>query len=162
MTPNFAAFLTMLAHSEGVDRALDPYRVCYGYHHTIVDLSFHPAEPREPNGAIEWPGEPITSGIYAGEHSTAAGRYQLILKTFLTLKAQMRLTNFTVGAQDACAIALIRQHGAFQDVYLGAIRSAIAKCHNEWASLPGGSSGEPEHPIEFLLDRYTAAGGMIA
>lgn len=168
MTPNFAAFLAMLSHSEGSDRLADSYRACFTFRHTIIDLTYHPAEPRPPDGAIEWigadghAGELITSGLYAGEHSTAAGRYQLILKTFLKCKAILRLNDFGAASQNDCAILLIRQHGAFDDVNAGAIPSAIAKCHNEWASLPGGTSGEPEHPTEFLIERYKAAGGVLA
>jgi len=95
MTPNLAAFFAMLAHSEGTDRAPDPYRVCYAFRHTIVDLGFHPAEPRPPHGAVEWPGESISNlgAQYAGEVSTAAGRYQMRLRTYLDCKRQLNLTS---------------------------------------------------------------------
>ena len=64
MIPNVSAFLTMVAHSEGVDqvrdpggaRLVDPYRVCFGKRHIIQDLRWHPHEER-PDGTREWRGE---------------------------------------------------------------------------------------------------------
>ena len=50
---NVAAFLSMIASSEGTDRAADPYRVCFGYKHTIADLGDHPAITGE------WKGEGV-------------------------------------------------------------------------------------------------------
>jgi len=164
VTPNIAAFLAMLSHSEGTDRAADSYRVCYGFKHTIIDLSFHPAEPRPPNGAVEWPGEPIgdLGPQYAGEHSSAAGRYQMRLKTFLDCKAQLKLTGFDAAAQNDCGILLIKQMGAFNDVCAGNVNDAIYKCRNEWASLPGGMSNQPERTALYLTNFYTASGGTLS
>jgi lysozyme len=163
MTPNTAAFLSMLAHSEGTDRAADPYRVCYGFKHTIIDLNFHPAEHRPPDGAVEWKGEPLDDlgALYVGMHSSAAGRYQMRLRTFLDCKASLKLTRFDATAQDACAVLLLQQLGAFMDVFNGRINDAIFKCRNEWASLPGGSSHQPERTSLYLTNFYSASGGVL-
>lgn len=167
MTPNFAAFLAMLSHSEGTDRAASPYRCCYKFIHVIGDLRYHPAEHRPPAGLQEWKGESLKdldklNPKYDNEVSTAAGRYQIILRTWLDCKEQLRLNDFTAASQNDAAILLVRRCGAFDDVNAGAIASAIAKCRNEWASLPGGTSNQPERTLAYLTDRFTAAGGVLA
>ena len=164
MTPNFAAFLAMLSHSEGTDRALDSYRCCYAFIHVIADLNFHPAEHRPPTGLQEWKGESIAKlgKQYAGEVSTAAGRYQITVHTWLACKAALRLTAFDAASQNDACVLLIKQKGAFNDVGNGNIAAAIIKCNAVWASLPGGSSHQPERTMAYLTARYTAAGGELA
>lgn len=164
MTPNLAAFLAMLSHSEGTDRQADPYRCCYGFLHVIKDLNYHPAEHRPPNDLQEWKGESIADlgARYAGEVSTAAGRYQINLPTWHDSKAVLMLNDFGAAAQNDVAIRLIRMVGALDDIRLGNIAIAINKCRNKWASLPGGSSHQPERTVAYLTARYTAAGGMLA
>jgi len=150
MTANQLAFLAMISHSEGTDRSNDPYRVCYGYQHTILDLAYHPAERRPPNNLQEWHGEPIDDlgPEYAGEVSTAAGRSQMRLKTWLGCKAALNLSGFF---PDALAL-----------VNAGLIQEAIIACKNEWASLPGGTAHQPQHTFAYLIDFYTQAGGVAA
>ena len=164
MTPNFIAFLAMLAHSEGTDRAADPYRVCYGFKHTTIDLAFHPAEPRPPDGAIEWRGEPLDSlgALYLHKHSTAAGRYQINLPTYLDNKRELTLGGFDGAAQNDMAINLIRKCGALNDIVTGNILSAIGECHGRWASLPGGAANQPHRTPQYLTDFYSASGGVMA
>jgi muramidase (phage lysozyme) len=164
MTQNQLAFLAMISHSEGTDRASDPYRVCYRYKHTILDLSYHPAEHRPPLGAQEWRGEPIDDlgAQYAGEVSTAAGRYQIRLKTWLGCKATLNLAGFTPDAQNDAGIQLIKQRGALALVNANQVHEAIICCKDEWASLPGGHSNQPEHTFAYLIDFYTQAGGLVA
>jgi muramidase (phage lysozyme) len=164
VTPNIAAFLATLSHSEGTDRAADPYRCCYGFKHTIIDLSFHPTEPRPPNGAVEWKGEPLDNlgAQYAGMHSSAAGRYQITVHTWLACKEALSLTAFDAAAQNDACVLLIKQKGAFTDVCNGNINDAIFKCRGEWASLPGGTSNQPERSALYLTNFYTASGGMLS
>jgi muramidase (phage lysozyme) len=163
VTPNIAAFLAMLAHSEGTDRAADPYRVCYGFKHTISDLAFHPAEPRLPDWAVEWPGESIAKlgPQYFGEVSTAAGRYQINLPTYLDNKRELTLSGFDGAAQNDMAINILRRVGALADIVAGSIPGAIQKCRNKWASLPGGNSNQPEHDLAYLTGFYMMAGGSL-
>lgn len=166
MTPNISAFLTMTAHSEGCDLKPDPYRVCFSYVHTIVDLSYHPAEKR-PDGSVEWHGEPLSdqlcslAGLGPGCISTAAGKYQITHPTWAGLKALLKLSNFGPGAQDDCAVQLIKQRGALELVNAGRIADAIALCHPLWASFPGSTAGQPQKPITDLLACFAAAGGAI-
>jgi len=157
MLANVAAFLAMISHSEGTDRAPDPYRVCYGYKHTIVSLADHPAVTGE------WKGEPLDDlgPAYVGMRSTAAGRYQLIKPTWLTLKAKLYLSDFTGPSQDAAALELLREKGAYDLVKGGQVADAITLCHGIWASLPGSTSGQPQRTFAQLLEAYGAAGGVL-
>ena len=158
MTPNVQAFLSMISHSEGTDRAPDPYRVCYGYKHTIADLSDHPTVTGE------WKGESLASlgPMYATSISTAAGRYQLIRPTWQQCQAILRLPDFTAPSQDDAAIFLIKEKGALELVNSGRVADAIDKCHGIWASLPGSTSGQPQRKLADLIQAYGDAGGAFA
>lgn len=156
--PNAIAFLDMLAHAEGTDRADDEYRVCYAYRYTIKSLSDHPAITGE------WQGESIANlgPQYAGKVSTAAGRYQIIRKTWSGCKQALGLADFSPASQDMAALYLIKSRGALDAVIAGDVEAAIFKCRSEWASLPGGGSGQPQRKLAELLDAYTQNGGKLA
>lgn len=161
---NMAAFLSMLAMAEGTNRGGDPYRVCYGYVHTVRDLAQHPATGREP----EWRGEYLPNhmcaavGMSPGCVSTAAGRYQIIRPTWLKCQAALNLPDFTAASQDAAAVYLIKKRGALDDVQNGNIEAAIQKCSKEWASLPGANYGQPERKMSALVEGFTNNGGVLA
>lgn len=157
-TDNMRAFLALLGYSEGTDSQPDPYRVCYGYRHTIADLSDHPAVTGE------WRGEPLDGlgPAYVGKVSTAAGRYQLIRPTWLACKRALGLPDFSAASQDAAAVYLIRQRGAASLIEQGRIPDAINRLGAEWASLPSSSSGQPQRRLYALLDAFTEAGGSLA
>lgn len=155
MTPNTAAFLTLISHSEGTDLVPDPYRCCYGYSHTLISLSDHPAITGE------WMGEDISKlgPQYLGKVSTAAGRYQINRPTWETCKAALRLRDFTPPSQDDAALQLIKEAGALGLVNAGMIGDAITKCSGIWASLPGSVAGQPTKTFAQLLQTYSGAGG---
>lgn len=156
---NVGAFLAMIAAAEGTDRAADPYRVCYGYRHTIADLAQHPAE------SGEWRGEPLDNlgPAYAGKVSTAAGRYQIIRPTWQAARRALALRDFGPDSQDAAAVWLIdRKPGALDAVKAGDLATAVQLCASTWASLPGANYGQPERRLAWLADRFTQAGGMLA
>jgi muramidase (phage lysozyme) len=87
---NLSAFLNTISHNEGTDRAPDPYRVCFGFKHTIADLWDHPA------ATGEWKGEPLDflGPTYAGLISTAAGKYQITKHMWEALQAALNLADF--------------------------------------------------------------------
>jgi muramidase (phage lysozyme) len=130
---NLSAFLDMISHSEGTDRAPDPYRVVFGFKHTIQDLSDHPANTGE------WKGEPLDflGPDYVGMISTAAGKYQITRHTWQSLKVALNLLDFGPASQDAAATLLIKQRRALDAVESGRIAGAIELCNGVWASLPG-------------------------
>lgn len=165
---NITAFLSMIAVSEGVENrkdasgnAIDPYRICYAYHHVTQDLTYHPAE-FHPDGTREWMGERITQGKYAGELSTAAGRYQITHGTWTLIKQTLSLPDFTGAPQDDGAIYLIEKQGARQLIESGQLEDAIRLLHPIWASLPGSDAGQPITPPAILMAAYLKAGGGLA
>lgn len=159
---NVRAFLSMIAAAEGTNRGADPYRVCYGYKHTIKSLSDHPAVTGE------WRGERLPDAVCSeagygpGCVSTAAGRYQLIRPTWLACKRALGLASFSPDSQDAAAVYLIRQRGALDAVKAGRIAEAVQLCRREWASLPGAGYGQPERRLSALLESFVVSGGVLA
>ncbi len=158
MTPNLSAFLATISHSEGTDRVAEPYRCCFGFKHTIFDLSDHPAVTGE------WMGEPLDflGAGYKGLHSSAAGRYQITKSTWLACQAVLKLRDFGNTAQDDAAILLIKDHHALDLVFAGRVGEAITACNRIWASLPGGKSGQPQKRFAELINAYGNAGGAFA
>lgn len=155
---NRNAFLGTISHSEGTDRAPDPYRVCFAFKHTIADLSDHPAITGE------WHGEPLDflGPAYDGLISTAAGRYQITKHTWEALKGALGLPDFGPASQDAAALLLIEQKGALDMVDEGRVVDAVNACKSIWASLPGSTSGQPQKTMADLVKTYTDAGGAFA
>jgi muramidase (phage lysozyme) len=159
---NERAFLNLIEWAEGTDRAEDPYRVCYGYKHTIKSFHDHPAITGE------WMGEKLpdemcrNAGLNPGCVSTAAGAYQLIRPTWKGIKNRLRLPNFEPDSQDRAALYLITNRGALEDVHAGRIQTAVTKCAPEWASLPGNFAKQPQRKQEELLAVFEKAGGVLA
>ena len=88
----------------------------------------------------------LPSGLY----STAAGAYQFLaisktpngytkMNTWDRLKAKLSLPDFSPASQDAAAIDLLKERGAYYDVLNGNFDSAIEKAGKEWQSIPGSS-----------------------
>lgn len=155
---NLSAFLDTISHSEGTDKAPNPYAVVFGFKHTIKDFSDHPAVTGE------WHGAPIDflGPAYKGMISTAAGKYQITKHTWQALQGALNLPDFSPQSQDAAATLLIKQKGALDAVNGGRVADAIALCHGVWASLPGSTSGQPQASLASLVQFYTGNGGAFA
>lgn len=95
-------------------------------------------------------------------HSTAAGAYQIIWRTWRGVKRAMDLPDFSPHSQDLAAICLINWRGAIDDVSTGNIAIAIDKCRMEWASLPGSPYGQRTETLDKVLAEYQSYGGMLA
>jgi len=158
ISPNVAAFLAMLRASEGTADAANPYAVCYGKTFVIADFSDHPAV------LGNWKGESLANlgPAYVGEVSTAAGAYQIIKPTWISLKARLNLPDFSPASQDAAAIELIRENNALDLITAGQLATAILRCRAIWASLPGGAAGQPHQTFAQLMTAYSGAGGSFA
>lgn len=159
---NELAFLSMLRFAEGTDQQADPYRVCYGYEHTIEQLNDHPSITGE------WLGKRLpermckAAGISSGRcYSTAAGAYQIIKPTWQRLKQSLNLPDFSGSSQDAAALELIREAGALSHIHNGEIYQAIERCAPIWASLPGNTYQQGGKSHEALLRSYIQAGGFV-
>lgn len=165
---NERAFLALIEYAEGTGRnphtgqAIDPYRTCYGYKHTIQSFADHPAVTKEWWGEVLPPNLCRNVGLSPGCRSTAAGRHQLIRPTWLEAKAKLRLKDFSPDNQDRAALYLIEQVGALEDIHAGRLTEAVAKCSAKWASLPGSKAGQPERRLGGLLVAFKSAGGTVA
>lgn len=146
---NMAAFLDMLAFSEGTDNGKQPTRD-HGYD-VIVGGGLFVSYADHPRILVDLP--------RLGIKSTAAGRYQLLARWFDPYKRLLGLRDFSPAAQDAIAVQQIRERGAFADIQAGRLRTAITKCRKIWASLPGAGYGQHEHAFEELRAQYLLHGG---
>lgn len=161
MDDNLRAFLKVIQHAEGTDRSRDPYRVTFGYEHTIQDLSDHPAITGE------WTGKRLPDsycravGLAPGCVSTAAGAYQFIKPTWENLKRYLDLPDFTAASQDEAATQLLRDSGSIDDILYGNFEEAIRKNNRIWASLPGSPYGQPTRTMNDLKTKYLEYGGKL-
>lgn len=146
--PNIAAFLDMIAYSEGTaGHGDDGYNIVVGYE-TFNSYEDHPRK--------------IVRLPKLGVSSTAAGRYQLLARYFTAYKNQLDLDDFSPEAQDAIAIQQIKECKAIKDIEAGRLSVAIAKCKRIWASLPGSGYDQPERSFKDVKMAYLNAGGAIA
>ena len=159
---NLAAALDVIKMAEGTDRGADPYRVCFGYAHTIADMSEHPAITGEWRGATLSDAMCINAGFSPGCKSTAAGAFQLIKPTWVRCRDALGLPDFSPASQDAAAIYLIQQRGALQDVYAGRVQAWVNKCRAEWASLPGNYAKQGQRSMATLVAWFAQRGGITA
>lgn len=159
---NVVAMLAALKQAEGTASAADPYRVCYSYRHTIKSFADHPTVTGE------WAGEKLPDAMCAGAGfgpgcvSTAAGAFQIIKPTWLRLKEKLNLSDFSPANQDAAAVQLLRECGAYQKLTQGDFAGAVAAARKTWASLPGSNVGQPTKSLSWLTARFTEAGGVLA
>lgn len=149
---NVRAFLRMLRLGEG---SRDDPRIAgdEGYNKLVgggefTDFSHHPA-------VLVWlPTLKV--------HSTAAGAYQILRRTWDALVRQYHFPDFSPACQDEAAVALIAGRKALADVIAGRLAVAIHKCRREWASLPGAPYGQRTERYQALEAEYLKHGGTIA
>ncbi|WAR43628.1 glycoside hydrolase family 24 protein [Methylomonas rapida] len=150
MNANRKAFLDMIAHSEGTSTCKatrhNGYDVIVGGT-VFTDFSDHPRKLVQLNTRLK---------------STAAGRYQLLMRYWDVYKKQLKLPDFSPASQDAVAIQQIREQKALADVDAGRFEVAVAKCANIWASFPGAGYGQHENTLAALQKAYVEAGGVVA
>lgn len=160
---NVAAFLDVLKRCEGTANADDPYRVCYAYRHTIQSFTDHPALTGE------WRGEPLTAqqcagaGFGPGCVSTAAGAFQITRPTWKRVREKLGLPDFGPQSQQAAAVQLLRECGAYSALMAGDLAGAVNRARRTWASLPGANyAGQGMRSMEQVAGWYGAAGGGTA
>lgn len=151
---NVSAFLTMIAACEGVPLDGSGYSVLFGWPlpgRTFTSFADHPRTLfafKQTDGTVAY--------------SSAAGRYQIIAKTYDYLCKKLGLTGFNPAVQDAMAMELIAEDGAMADVKAGRVQVAIDKTAKTWASLPASHYPQPRRTLAFALHAYCAAGGILA
>lgn len=159
LSPNLAAYLDMLAFSEGT--ATHPLTKNAGYDVIVTGMD------GKPEIFTDYRDHPFANGRPAkvfnrqGERSTAAGRYQQLFRFWPHYQTQLALPDFSPASQDKLAIQLITERRALADVERGSIERAITKCCAIWASLPGAGYGQHEHDLDRLLTVYQQAGGRL-
>ena len=159
---NARAFLQAIKQAEGTANQPDPYRVCFGYRHTVRSLAEHPAV------SGEWGGEKLpdsqckAAGFAPGCVSTAAGAYQFIRPTWQSLKTALNLPDFGPASQDAAALELLRRSGALGHIRVGNLAAALNAARKTWASLPGAGYEQPERSFAYIQTAYLNAGGALA
>lgn len=67
--------------------------------------------------------------------STAAGRYQITQSTYNDLSKKMGVNDFSKSTQDAMAIQLLKDRGAYEDVLSGDFETAKNKLKGTWESF---------------------------
>lgn len=131
---NVRKFLMLITFTEGTDRDKTPYNELFGFTN-FVGYAGHPRIT-------------IKSKNYS---SSAAGRYQILKKTFDYLKSKNKSLTFSPEDQDRMAIMLIKEQGAYDLILQGKFEEAILKTNDCWASLPGSPYGQPTHKMQDAL-----------
>lgn len=144
---NRLSFLDLIAWSEGTSTS--PITKDDGYDiivtgvdgfHRFDDYSHHP--------------DMLVTVNSRGLKSTAAGRYQQIYFWWLKYRLLLKLPDFSPLSQDKCALQQIREQGAIPYIDSGDIASAITRCSNIWASFPGNTYGQRQHPLPLLVAQF--------
>jgi muramidase (phage lysozyme) len=153
MTDNERAFLSMIAFAEiGPDLLAISHR---GYNVLVGSTA---ANPKLFHDYSDHPR--VIVNVRPGLYSTAAGRYQILKRTFDAYKTRLELPDFSPASQDAIAMQLIRECGAIKDINAGRITEAIKKVKSRWASMPGaGYKDQNEQKMADLVNAYKEAGG---
>lgn len=146
---NLRATLDAIAWAEGTDGP-EGYRTMFGYRY-FDSFDDHPRQYF-----------PFTDQAGRKLFSSASGRYQIIVKTWDTLRERLGLQDFSPASQDAAAVELIRERGALGDAYAGRIQAVADKCRAVWASLPGSNVDQPTRTMAGIVAAYQAAGGALA
>lgn len=160
-TRNLAAFLDMLAWSEGTAGIGDDgYNVLVGSckaqailfssyaAHPMLYVRLRADDPKTPQN------EELVS--------SAAGRYQLLGRYFAPYSQQLGLADFSPASQDKIAIQQIRECGALDAIEAGDLAGSVQRCSHIWASLPGAGYGQYEQKLADLRTQFTKAGGLAA
>ena len=152
---NALAFLDMISIAEGTSTS--KYTRNDGYDVIVGGID-------SPNTFTSYADHPqiMVTVNRKGLKSTAAGRYQQMKKDWPHYKALLKLPDFGPISQDRLALQHIKECRAMPDVHAGRIETAIKKCRNIWASLPGAGYGQREHRLEDLIKQFRLAGGVLS
>jgi muramidase (phage lysozyme) len=152
-TEKLRAFLDLVGWSEGT--TTHPATKCNGYdvivsgvdgHHTFTDFATHPFSLGRPPIVVRDSVPPLLS--------TASGRYQIILPTWLDLAGKHHLGSFTPANQDAAALSLLAECRAYEAICNDRIPEAIEAASETWASFPGNLFHQGGHDLHVLLETY--------
>jgi muramidase (phage lysozyme) len=137
-------------------------RIVNGVHGPSIftDYTKHPFATGKLSVLVVAPGSRFPTGL----RSSASGRYQFMLKTWLALATNLRLPDFSPKSQDLAAIELMKERGSLAHLQNGSIALALAAhmqpsdleiaiedASNIWASFPGNSYGQCGKTMQQIL-----------
>jgi muramidase (phage lysozyme) len=149
---NVKAFLKMIRFAEGT-AGPNGYRTKFGGKLFDTDNGW-----QHPNDCVPF----FDKRTQKTNCSTAAGAYQFLFRTWMSVKTRLDLSDFSPDNQDKAAIYLIEKRGALDDVIAGNFPEAVAKVAKEWASMPGAGYMQPEKKLAELVKVYQDNGGQLA
>ncbi|MFZ3288042.1 MAG: glycoside hydrolase family 104 protein [Telluria sp.] len=151
---NIAAMLMVIRKAEGT-ASDEGYRALFGW---------RPGNGKTFSSFATHPRTFFTYTDRAGStiRTSAAGAYQITATTFDGLARNYGFSSFSEDAQDAMAVALIKERGALADVKAGRFETALRKIRPVWASLPGAGVNQPERSMDFVKTAFVEAGGQFA
>jgi len=170
-----AAFLDLIAASESTSS--HPLTRADGYdvivsgvdgHNVFTDFATHPfalgrapilvraAQPAEyePSDGTSTAAPREVKPAVPALHSTASGRYQLILPTWQEISTLMHLGTFSAQNQDAAALKILEECHATEAILALDIPTAIDKACDVWASFPGNLYHQGGRPMNWLLNHW--------
>lgn len=127
---NLRKMLMLITFTEGTDHQKTPYNELFGYDN-FTSFDTHPNILVNKNNY----------------KSTAAGRYQILFRTYKQLGAGL----FTPERQDWMCTELLKWNHSTQFVLNANWASAIKSNNRTWASLPGSPYGQPVYKYEDCL-----------
>lgn len=139
--PKVKALLDAIGASEGA-----------GYHTQYGGGSFDSLDSKPRNiitKGYDKSGNPLSS--------SAAGKYQMLNKTWDSLARQLGLKDFSELSQDIGAIKLLKDSGALAKLQSGDLEGAIQKAGPIWSSLPGSPNNQNTRSESFVKDAYNAS-----
>lgn len=148
MFANYKAFLDTISHAEGTfDKGDKGYNVLAGFtiFHSYAD---------HPRIKVHLIGTSIIT--------TAAGRYQILAKTYDSYRKLLKLPDFSPPSQDAIALQMLKEAKALDSLRGGDFDGAVSQAAHLWASLPGAGYGQRELQLPALRGWYIQAGGSFA
>lgn len=95
--------------------------------------------------------------LHSGIKSTAAGRYQFIVRTWDPLARDLVLPDFSPESQDRACVELLRRCGALACLQAGNIPDAVRAVAHIWASFPSAGYGQHENKMTQILEWFHAA-----
>lgn len=163
--PQIAAFLYAIRCSEHSAADVASGRDYQTFYSGLrfTDMSDHPVITGELKGVRLPDAMCAAVGLGPGCVSTAAGAYQMIRPTWAKYRAQSpRLPDFSPRSQDIAAARVLQAIGVQRLLYAGDVQGAIMKASSQWASLPGSTAKQGGRSMQFVLDRFSQAGGTYA
>lgn len=148
MTPDLAAFLSLIAWSEGT--SISPITKNNGYD-IIVTGVYGPSRFTDYSDHPFAHGGDVLVRMRPPLYSTAAGRYQLLSRYWNVYKVQLDLPDYSPPSQDAVALQQMKERGV---TIIGNPAAAITMCSNIWASFPGNTYGQSPHTLDTLVEKY--------